>query len=128
MVRLQLGRAESLGALYLANGAVADGLRGFAIAQRGRAEERHLGFLCGLENAQGVREIAGNGLVNEHRLARREHGLKLLPMHPAIVGFEKDDICKTPNVVAKICDELRKSGKAFDRLDQIIQRVDRLTV
>ena len=43
-------------------------------------------------------------------------------------GFEKDDICKTPNVVAKICDELRKSGKTFDRLDQIIQRVDELTV
>lgn len=51
-----------------------------------------------------------------------------LSIHKEEYGFEKDDICKTPNVVAKICDELRKSGKAFDRLDQIIQRVDELTV
>jgi len=41
-------------------------------------------------------------------------------------GFDADDICKTPAVVAAICAKLRRENLTLNRFDQIIEKVDKL--
>lgn len=68
----------------------------------------------------------GGDMESYFKLACGDRWEELLARHRDDFGLEKDDICKTPSVIAAICAELRNAGKNIDRLSEIISRVDAL--
>lgn len=70
----------------------------------------------------------GSNLEGYFKSVAGEKWSDQLEIFKAEYGLEKDDICKTPNVISAICANLAKEGKSFDRLNQIIGRVDALVI